>query len=97
LTNTVALGLRAAFYEQLHCRYQRHEFDNWLVWGGNETIDIDGRSYGPTLARAYIEPDATAATARVRCELFVAEIDCSQVRAGFGRRQPGLRIGCFRA
>ena len=82
MTNTVALGLRAAFYEQLHCRYQRHEFDNWLVWGGNETIEIDGRSYGPTLARAYIEPGATAATARVRCELFVAEIDCSQVRAG---------------
>ena len=82
MTNTVALGLRTAFYEQLHCRYQRHEFDNWLVWGGNETIEIDGRSYGPTLARAYIEPGATAATARVRCELFVAEIDCSQVRAG---------------
>ena len=56
MTNTVALGLRAAFYEQLHCRYQRHEFDNWLVWGGNETIEIDGRAYGPTLARAYIEP-----------------------------------------
>ena len=82
MTDTVALGLRAAFYEQLHCRYQRHEFDNWLVWGGNETIEIDGRAYGPTLARAYIEPGATAATAPVRCELFVAEIDCSQVRAG---------------
>ena len=56
MTDTVALGLRAAFYEQLHCRYQRNVFDNWLVWGGNETIEIDGRAYGPTLARAYIEP-----------------------------------------
>ena len=66
MTDTVALGLRAAFYEQLHRRFERHEFDNWLVWGGNETIEIDGRAYGPTLARAYIEPGATAATARVR-------------------------------
>ena len=42
VTDTAVLGLRAAFYEQLHCRYQRHAFDNWLVWGGNETIEIDG-------------------------------------------------------
>ncbi len=41
MTVTAVLGLRAAFYEQLHCRYQRHAFDNWLVWGGNETIEID--------------------------------------------------------
>ena len=82
MTDTVALGLRAAFYEQLHCRYQRHEFDNWLVWGGNATIDIDGRVYGPTLARAYIEPGMTTILARVRCELFVADIDHTQVRAG---------------
>ena len=42
MTDTAVLDLRAAFYEQLHCRYQRHAFDNWLVWGGNETIEIDG-------------------------------------------------------
>ena len=41
MTDTPVLDLRAAFYEQLHCRYQRHAFDNWLVWGRNETIEID--------------------------------------------------------
>ena len=42
VTVTAVLGLRAAFYEQLHCRYQRHAFYNRLVWGGNETIETDG-------------------------------------------------------
>ncbi len=63
MTDTAVLDLRAAFYEQLHCRYQRHAFDNWLVWGGSETIEIDGTTYGPTLARAYIEPGKTSARA----------------------------------
>ena len=63
MTDTAVLGLRAAFYEQLHCRYQRHAFDKWLVWGGNETIEIDGTTYGTTLARDYIEPGKTSARA----------------------------------
>ena len=84
MAETVALGasLRAAFYEQLHCLYQRHEFDNWLVWGGNKQIEIDGRAYGPILARAYIEPGKTQAWAVVRCELFVAAIDPHEVGVG---------------
>lgn len=82
MTATAILGLRAAFYEQLHCRYQRREFDNWQVWGGNLTIEIDGRVCEPLLARAYIEPGKTAAHARVRCELFVAAIDPHQVQPG---------------
>ena len=65
----------------MHCRYQRHSFDNGLVWGGNETIEIDGIIFGPTLARAYIEPGETSANARVCCQLFVAEIDPSAVKA----------------
>ena len=81
MTDTAVLGLRAAFYEQLHCRYQRHAFDNWLVWGGNETIEIDGTTYGPTLARAYIEPGKTSARATVRCQLFIDAIDASAVCA----------------
>jgi hypothetical protein len=81
VTDTAVLGLRAAFYEQLHCRYQRHAFDNWLVWGGNETIEIDGTTYGPTLARAYIEPGKTSARATVRCQLFIDAIDASAVCA----------------
>ena len=80
MTLTAALGLRAAFYEQLHCRYQRREFDNWQVWGGNLTIEIDGRVCEPPLARAYIKPGKTAARARVRCELFVATVDPHQVQ-----------------
>ncbi len=63
VTVTAVLGLRAAFYEQLHCRYQRHAFYNRLVWGGNETIETYGTTYGPTLARDYIEPGKTSARA----------------------------------
>ena len=80
MTVTAVLGSRAAFYEQLHCRYQRREFDNWQVWGGNLTIEIDGRVCEPPLARAYIEPGKTAARAQVRCELFVAAVDPYQVQ-----------------
>jgi len=82
LTVTAAFGSRAAFYEQLHCRYQRHQFDNWQVWGGNATIEIDGRVCEPPLARAYIQPGKTAARARVRCELFVAAVDPHQIQPG---------------
>ena len=80
MTVTTVFGSRAAFYEQLHCRYQRREFDNWQVWGGNLTIAIDGQVCEPPLARAYIEPGKTAARARVRCELFVAAVDPYQVQ-----------------
>ena len=82
MTVTAVFGSRAAFYEQLHCRYQRREFDNWQVWGGNLTIAIDGRVCEPPLARAYIEPGKTAAIAQVRCELFVAAIDPREVQPG---------------
>ena len=80
MTVTTVFGSRAAFYEQLHCRYQRREFDNWQVWGGNLTIAIDGQVCEPPLARAYIEPGKTAVRARVRCELFVAAVDPYQVQ-----------------
>ena len=80
MTVTAVFSSRAAFYEQLHCRYQRHEFDNWQVWGGNLTIEIDGRVCEPPVARAYIEPGKTAARARVRCQLFVAAVDPYQVQ-----------------
>ena len=82
MTVTTAFGSRAAFYEQLHCRYQRHEFDNWQVWGGNLTIAIDGRVCEPPLARAYLKPGETAAIAQVRCELFVAAVDPCEVQPG---------------
>ena len=58
----------------------RREFDNWQVWGGNLTIEIDGRVCEPPLARAYIKPGETPAIARVRCELFVAAVDPYQVQ-----------------
>ena len=80
MTVTTVFSSRAAFYEQLHCRYQRREFDNWQVWGGNVTIAIDGRVCEPPLARAYIEPGRTTAIAQVRCELFVAAVEPDQVQ-----------------
>ncbi len=80
LTVPAVFGSRAAFYEQLHCRYQRRAFDNWQVWGGNLTIELDGRVCEPPLARAYIKPGKTTAIAQVRCELFVAAVDPRQVQ-----------------
>ena len=52
MTVTAVLGLRAAFHEQLHCRYQRHAFYNRLVWGGNETIEIDGTTVWTDLSES---------------------------------------------
>ncbi len=74
--------LRAVFYEQLHRRFARQHFDNWLVWAGNEHVQIGEVEYASTLARAYVEPGRPSAPVRVRCELFVAEIDASLVRLG---------------
>lgn len=72
--------LRAAFYEQLHRRFARQHFDNWVVWAGNECVQIGEVEYTSTLARAYLEPGRPSAPARVRCELFVADIDAGQVQ-----------------
>ena len=75
-------GLRPVFYEQLHCTYEPHRFDNWLVWAGNHSILIDGIRYSSTLARAYVGPENPTAPARVQVELFVAAVDPAQVRPG---------------
>jgi len=76
-----ATSLRAVFYQQLHNTYPRQHFDNWLVWAGNERVLIDGHDYSSTLARAYITPGETTATSQVRCELFIAAVDPTQVRS----------------
>jgi len=75
-------SLRAVFYEQLHCTYERRAFDNWVVWAGNHSVLIDGSRYGSTLARAYVGPNRPAVSARVRVELFVAAAAAKKVRAG---------------
>lgn len=72
--------LRAVFYEQLHRRYERQHFDNWVVWAGNGSVKIGDIEYDSTLARAYLKPGQVSAPARARCELFVADVDASQVR-----------------
>lgn len=92
MTVPAVFSVRAAFYEQLHCRYPRREFDNGQVWGGNLTLEIDGRVCEPPLARAYIEPGKTAARAQVRCELFVATSDSPSKDRGRDALNPG-RIG----
>lgn len=73
--------LRAIFYRELHRRFARQQFDNWVVWAGNDRVEIDGVECASTLARAYIQPGSIGVRARVRCELFVAAIDSSSVRA----------------
>ena len=72
---------RAVFYRELHQRFARQEFDNWVVWAGNDRVVIGGVEYASTLARAYIQPGSSGVQARVRCELFVAEIDLLDVRS----------------
>ena len=72
---------RAVFYRELHQRFKRQEFDNWVVWAGNDRVVIGGVEYASTLARAYIQPGSSDVQARVRCELFVAEIDPLDVRS----------------
>jgi hypothetical protein len=73
--------LRAIFYEQLHRRYERQHFDNWVVWAGNESVTIGEIEYASTLARAYLKPGRPSSPARARCELFVADVDMSQVQS----------------
>ncbi len=72
---------RAVFYRELHQRFARQEFDNWVVWAGNDRVVIGGVEYASTLARAYIQPGSSDVQARVRCELFVGEIDPLDVRS----------------
>ena len=75
-----SVAQRTVFYEELHRRFARQHFDNWVVWAGNETVQIDGVEYEGALARAYIEPDISGVQAQVRCELFVAAVNASEVR-----------------
>ncbi|MFA6109460.1 MAG: alpha-amylase family glycosyl hydrolase [Candidatus Latescibacterota bacterium] len=77
-----AQSRRAVLREQLHQRYQPHQYDNWVVWAGNHEVTIDGTRCSATLARAYVGPGHPRALARVRVELFVAAVDPAQVRAG---------------
>ena len=81
MTAATACGARDALYEQLHRRFAPGAFDNWVVWAGNLTIDVDGLCFDATLARAYVGEGKPAPTARVRVELFVGEIPIDQVRA----------------
>jgi glycosidase len=82
MRETPGAGQRAVFYQQLHRTYERHGFDNWLVWGGNAFIEIDGARSRSTLARAYVGPGKVPARAKVRCELFVAAAEALRVRRG---------------
>lgn len=68
------------FFAQLHRTYAPHHFDNWLVWAGELSIQIDGERFPPTLARALV--GTSHPRARVRVELFVAALPSAQVREG---------------
>lgn len=73
---------RGVFFQQLHRTYAPHHFDNWVVWAGNLSIQIEGESFPPTLARVFVGPARPLARARVRVELYVAALPAAQVRAG---------------
>lgn len=73
---------RAVFYQQLHRTYEPHHFDNWLVWAGNLSVELDGENCSPVLARALVGPEKPQVRAKVRVELFVAAMPSSQARPG---------------
>lgn len=73
---------RVVFFEQLHHTYAPHHFDNWMVWAGNLSIQLDGEHFPPTLARAFVGASHPQARARVQAELFVAALPSAQVREG---------------
>ncbi len=73
------MGKRLEFKYKLHDRYPVQSYDNADVWAGNLTIELDGIQYNTTMARAFLAPDG-AVQARVRAELFVADIDLSMCR-----------------
>jgi hypothetical protein len=79
-TTTDTVG-GSGLYTQLHRRYRAGQYDNWRVWAGAVSIDIDGLRFAPTLARAYLRSNASPPQARVRCELFVA-VGADAVDAG---------------
>ncbi len=76
------LAQRVTLYEQLHRTYDAGSFDHGRIWAGNLSVDIDGLRFDATLARAYLRPDQGVPLARVRCELFVADIEPASIRAG---------------
>lgn len=67
-------------YRPLHDSYPDGGYDNWRVWAGNLSIEIDGLWASATLSRAYLWPDRPAPRARVRCELFVADVPAVSIR-----------------
>ena len=76
-----AEGSRAIFFDQLHRCFAPGAFDNWVVWAGNLTIQLDGQRFDSVLARGYVGPGKPQVEAKVRVELFVAEVEAIRVRA----------------
>jgi len=77
-----AAGTRAALYEQLHERFEPGAYDNWVVWAGNLGVEVDGLYSNAALARAYVGDGGATPMARVRVELYVADVPVDEVRAG---------------
>jgi len=73
---------RAVLRHELHERFAPGAYDNWVVWAGNLSVDIDGLRFPAQLARAYVGPRRPSAQARVRAEVFVANVAAAQVRPG---------------
>ena len=74
--------LRTIFHEKLHLTYERHEFDNWVVWAGNMAVLLDGERCDPTLVRVAVGPGRPIPRVRVQVELFVAAVEARAVRPG---------------
>ena len=81
MTAAPASPCRAILRHELHDRFAPHAYDNWVMWAGNLSVDIDGLQYEARLARAYVGPQRPAAVARVRVEVFVAAVEAAGVRA----------------
>ena len=85
------LTITTPLQQRLHETFAAGAYDNWRVWAGAISIDIDDLTFSPVLARAY-RHDGVAPIARVRCELFVADIEPATVRRGHVRGR--VRTNC---
>ena len=48
---------RLEFKHKLHDIYAVQAYDNWDIWAGNMTVELDGIEYNATMARAFHAPD----------------------------------------
>ena len=65
---------RTLLFQELHRRFDRGCYDNWVVWAGNLSLQLDGLWFEATLARGYVGAEQPFVEASARVELFAAAL-----------------------